>query len=261
MTTVTVLFFSITYDLRSLLRIVASKVCGKLTRKTQHTSQGARICSSMIRTVSRSVLPILAFLCIVHQAMGLSLGRRSRSRSITRPRLFATQLSAMGGDKKDARNSADEDVRGDSLRRAMNSFAEVTTDEVEGLRAGSTVVPTCDIPSLGIWQFQTYELQSIFDQGYQQDTIIEKIPAPNLTDPITRPGYTRYITLYSPKYHKEPITITPEEVGLVSMRDEVMDSLLMALPIFGFWTAVAISFANIYTERYGGNFLDAFFRT
>jgi hypothetical protein len=84
-----------------------------------------------------------------------------------------------------------------------------------------------------------------------------------LNAPRSKNGYTRYITLYSAKYHQVqgPITLTPEEVDLVSVKDEVLDSFLWALPLFVFWTAMAVSFANLYNDRYGGNWIDALFRT
>ena len=74
-------------------------------------------------------------------------------------------------------------------------------------------------------------------------------------------GYSRYITLYSPIYHKDTnptgVIVTPQEVGLVSLRDEVVDSVLVALPILSFWLATCFVFAGKYNERYGGNFIDA----
>jgi hypothetical protein len=197
------------------------------------------------------------------------VGRRMHHNTVS----LTSRFSNVGDNESpeiESSSMEEKKERGDSLRRALSSLNEVNTGggSEGGLSAGSTVVPSSDIPLLGIWQFQTYALQSIFDQGSPSqhsaaggDSIVEKIPVATLSDPISRPGYTRYITLYSPKYHEEPITITPDEVGLLSIREEVMDSLLMALPIFGFWTAVAFSFANTYNERYGGNFIDALFRT
>lgn len=202
-----------------------------------------------------------------HQVDGLMTPSLIRSQNIQlRYNTICGRLSA-AADEDMVESLVEEEQRGDSLRRAFSSLNEVNNKDSKGgnLSVGSTVVPSSDIPLLGIWQFQTYELQSIFDQGFSSkgdsDAIVEKIPVATLTDPISRPGYTRYMTLYSPKYHEKPIKITPEEIGLLSMREEVMDSLLMALPVFGFWTAVAFSFANTYNERYGGNFMDALFRT
>jgi hypothetical protein len=155
-----------------------------------------------------------------------------------------------------------------SVEQTVPSLVQGTTrdDDItsDGLCVGSTVIAKTTIPSLGIWQFQSYELQSIFDQGSADNGVTaNRISVRALTAPRSKPGYTRYITLYSSKYHQAqgPITLTPEEVGLVSVKDEVLDSLLWALPLFGFWLAVAVSFANLYNDRYGGNWIDALFRT
>lgn len=156
------------------------------------------------------------------------------------------------------------DAKGDSVkpRAEIIATAKVAINsQSKHLSVGSIVVPSYDIPSLGIWKSQSYELQAIFDQGSQDGTTIEKVQVSSLSEPSARAGYTRYITLHSSRYHKEPVIITPGEVGLVSMRNEVINSVLVALPILGFWTTVAISFVNSYTDRYGGTFLDALFRT
>lgn len=133
---------------------------------------------------------------------------------------------------------------------------------------------------------QTYELKSVYLQGRKTDGttrssidevsntieqvegVIEKIHLSTLdleTTSSTPSGYTRYISLYSPMYHDNdqfrgrPVIVTPEEVGLVSMKDEVLDSVLVALPILSFWLGTIFVFANTYHERTGGNFIDAIF--
>jgi hypothetical protein len=150
----------------------------------------------------------------------------------------------------------------------------VRTGMKDTVAVHAIVIAKADIPSLGIWMDQSYELQSIYLQGLNRETnLVEKIPLETLTE---EPGttttisttqgagsYTKYISLYSPMYHKErgPVVVTPEEVGLISLRDEVLDSILFALPVLAFWTTTAFTFAKTYNERYGGNFIDALFRT
>lgn len=132
----------------------------------------------------------------------------------------------------------------------------------------------------GIFADQTYQLQSIYAQGTNQSTeikdgesnngVIEKIEQPylDLSDSNSNipGGYTLYITLYSQMYHDnakfggKAVITTPEEVGLVSMKDEVLDSVLVALPILSFWLGTCFTFSNWYTSKYGGNFMDAFLR-
>jgi len=154
---------------------------------------------------------------------------------------------------------------------------------------GGLVVAKYDLPQLGIFADQTYELQSIYMQGMKQGNgiatdgkddgerqgggIIDKIDLPelDLSHPNgfsnIPPGYNLYIKLYSEMYHgndafrKQAVVTTPQEVGLVSMKDEVFDSVLVALPILSFWLGTCFTFSNWYTAKYGGSFLDAFFRT
>ena len=151
--------------------------------------------------------------------------------------------------------------RSAGLRKALETFGQVISpsDANEQLTVGSTVVASNDLPEYNIWQFQSYELVSIYDQGMNDETgQVEKLRRTALNSPVDPPTYTRYLALSSPKYHDEPVVLEPRQVVLSSMRTEVLDSLVMGLPLFGFWTAVAISFANKYTERTGGTFLDAF---
>lgn len=157
------------------------------------------------------------------------------------------------------RMSADEDDRSEGLRKALLTVGEVADSEI---RVGSTVVAGNSIPGLKIWQFQSYELMSIYDQGMNDEGVVEKLARQLLQEPVEPSTYTRYVTLYSEKHHGEsgqPIVVSPEEVELSSMQTEVVDSLVMALPLFGFWTALAYSFASQYSERTGGNFVDALF--
>jgi len=50
--------------------------------------------------------------------------------------------------------------------------------------------------------------------------------------------------VYSPEYHEAPVIVRPGEAGLVSLREEVFDSLGIALPILGFWIAICVAFAT-----------------
>jgi len=166
----------------------------------------------------------------------------------------------------------DDDDRAEGLRKLMESFSGVlgTSDNNNDNRllVGSTVVVSgLSLPHLGIEDWQSYELVSVYDQGVNDvNGLPIKIPRTDLNeaqDNMIPSGYKRYCTLYSARYHQDtgPVVVSPDEIQLVSVQDEVKDSLLMALPVFGFWTALAVSFANMYNERYGGNFLDALFRT
>lgn len=152
----------------------------------------------------------------------------------------------------------EEDPR-DNFGRFLRGFVE--TGMKGTMERGSVVVAKADIPSLNIWMDQTYELRSVYLQGMNPETqIVERMSCPSLEANMSIPsGYTLYVSLFSPVYHDEAIVATPEEVGLITLKDEVQDSVLMALPILSFWLAVSYTFASQYNERYGGNFVDAFF--
>ena len=141
------------------------------------------------------------------------------------------------------------------LEKASNTGLDNASIQVNSL-----VVTKYDLPQYGIFADQTYELKSVYLQGRKvnndvtDDTmdnaatgggVIDKIPLNTLDlmkgAPSPPAGYTRYISLYSPMYHdndtfkNRPVIVTPEEVGLISMKDEVLDSVLVAVPILSFW--------------------------
>jgi len=130
---------------------------------------------------------------------------------------------------------------------------------------GDVIFAKRDIPSLKIYADTAYDVTSIYHQGLNPDTgRIDKISVSTLDQVVPR-GYTRYVTLYSPVHHGDDmvegaVIVTPEEVGLVSMKQEVDQSLLLAVPGL-FWVGLCVYFTNVYTERYGGTFLDAFMGT
>ncbi len=112
-----------------------------------------------------------------------------------------------------------------------------------------------NIPNLDIWKHQSYQVTSIYDQtdngGMAEQTFRE-----NLDE---KGNGTRYITLYSSNYHEKPVIVSTSELKLNSVKEEVVDSLLFVLPLFGFWTALAYNFASRYSERTGVTFMDALF--
>ena len=95
---------------------------------------------------------------------------------------------------------------------------------------------------------QAYEVKEIYYQG-MRGAEVERVPVPSMD---TRPpegcaGYVMYLKLYSEEYHTEPVTVRPEEVGIVSLGEEVIDSLKIGVPILGFWLTV-ITFLLAYGE-------------
>ena len=168
------------------------------------------------------------------------------------------------------------------LTAFLDKFSKTGVDNTS-IQRNSLVIAKYDLPELGIHADQTYELQSIYMQGMSEATetdadaggeskgIIEKIDLPKLDlldnerSIAVPPGFSLYITLYSSMYHDndkfggKAVIVTPQEVGLVSMKDEVVDSVLVALPILSFWLGTCFTFSNWYHDKYGGSFSDALF--
>jgi hypothetical protein len=163
-------------------------------------------------------------------------------------------------------NNSEDDA---SSRDDFGRFLRGIFDSKYELEQGSIVVARADIPNLGIWMDQAYELKEIYLQGSTSDGMVERIPLSSVLDTtgsiknaLEMPtGYTQYVKLYSPVYHKESgaVIVTPEEVGFVTFRTEVQDSILFALPILAFWLTISYTFVTQYTQRFGGTFMDAFF--
>lgn len=162
-------------------------------------------------------------------------------------------------------NDEDYDPRdnfGISLRGLQSSALKSNID------VGDIVVCKVSIPNLGIYQDSSYEVKSIYRQRFDDDTqqiVKEQMNSLSDDDSTITPSNSErqqskqvYMTLYSPQYHSDggPVIVTPEEVGLISVRDELGQAAWLALPGF-FWLFLAASFFNTYHERTGGSFGDA----
>lgn len=155
----------------------------------------------------------------------------------------------------------DKDDKSPPLTTFLEKVSNTGVDN-RSIQLNSLVVAKYDLPELGIFADQTYELKSVYFQGLNEasgqveKTSLSKLDLTGLTPPS---GYELYITLYSPMYHEKPVIVTPSEVGLISMKDEVLDSIIVAIPILSFWLGTCFIFASKYNQKYGGNFVDAFF--
>lgn len=169
------------------------------------------------------------------------------------------EVNDSGDDDDDSKeNEFEYDPRRDSLGRELRGFRSTAWKKDTDLEPGDTVLCKREIPSLGIYENKSYQIKSIYAQSFQESSqTIEKVPLENLSDNGIPPGCDRYITLYNPECHTEPVIVTPEEVGLVSVKSELQSAMWLAIPGF-FWVFVAASFYNIYHERTGGSFSDAF---
>jgi len=164
----------------------------------------------------------------------------------------------------------------DSLSNTfVNTKQKMNTVEI---KERSLVIAKCDYAELGIYQDQTYQVHSIFFKGKKPQSLSEEYSSNNnIVDTIplsfldlndlasdVPSGYTLYVGLYNSVYHDNErhggraVIVEPNEVGLISMQEEIIDSILVALPIFSFWVWTCILFTRIYQEKYGGDVLDAF---
>lgn len=155
-----------------------------------------------------------------------------------------TSLQLSNRDEDEPRDNG-RAVRG--IQSALKTIIEV----------GDTVVCKRSLPNLGIYENSSYEVRSLYEQYFDEDTQqIVKQPLSSLGDDITTKN-TVYMTLFSPQHHSEAVIVSPEEVGLVSVRTEFANAAWLAVPGF-FWVFLAASFYNTYHERTGGSLSDAF---
>ena len=168
-------------------------------------------------------------------------------------------LHVSNKDNNDSNNEQEEydprDNFGRSLRGLQSSALKSTID------TGDTIVCKRSIPNLGIYADLSYEVTSIYTQTFNDETqqiVKQQLSSLNNDDDDGITTKEVYLTLYSPQFHSEggPVVVTPEEVGLISIRDELGNAAWLALPGF-FWIFVAASFFNTYHERTGGSFGDA----
>lgn len=176
--------------------------------------------------------------------------------SAQRTQYFECRRSTVGM-ANDKNNDSDNDAYNPrkKLGRELVGFqSSALKDKIE---AGDTVVCKLPVPSLGIYENASYELQAIYAQSFDDETqTVVKNQLNSLDDPIPISSKL-YVTLFSPTYHKNPVVVDPDEVGISSVRSELGSAAWLAVPGF-FWIFVATSFYNIYHERTGGSFLDAF---
>jgi hypothetical protein len=113
------------------------------------------------------------------------------------------------------------------------------------IKVGDRVIAANDwnstSPEYGIIRAQSYVLQRVYYQGVQSSGVA-RIDVQSLDSPPPNGcgGFTKYIELFSPRYHSEPVIVTTTEVLLTSVKDEIADSAWLALPGF-IWVAVAWS--------------------
>ena len=198
-------------------------------------------------TLIISSAPTLGFGIKLSTSCAVQRGRRPSISSSSRRAMTDTKGDE-GDDEYNPRG-----ILGKSIRGFQSSALKTN------IEPGDTVVCKREIPTLNIVENASYEVDSIYAQYFDDETqSIVKQQLSSLDEPIP-PNSERYVTLYSPVYHKDgaPVVVTPEEVSLASVRSELNSAAWLAVPGF-FWVFVASSFYNIYHERTGGSFVDAF---
>ncbi len=153
-------------------------------------------------------------------------------------------------------SSNDDDPRDNSGRSIRSLQSSALKESID---VGDTVVCKRSLPNQGINENASYEVTSIYTQYFDDETQqIVKQQLDSLDEYDNSQNNQVYMTLYSPQYQSEPVVVTPQEVGLVSVREELGNAAWLAVPGF-FWIFVAASFYNTYHERTGGSFGDALF--
>ena len=185
-------------------------------------------------------------------------------------------LKAKSNDDNDTKQEEDVMNRVDFVRQVLGVTNTGLNDII---KVGDVIIAKNGVEELGIVQNEGYEIVAMYDQGFNAETNqIEKLPIEYIDTTSkntesndssefvsSKSGYTRYIQLAISKdggtdNDNNTVIVTPEEIGLITLKKEMFNALWLAIPGL-FWVYVAISFANNYNERYGGNFFDALFRT
>eukprot|EP00571_Detonula_confervacea_P002936 CAMPEP_0172311606 /NCGR_PEP_ID=MMETSP1058-20130122/15256_1 /TAXON_ID=83371 /ORGANISM="Detonula confervacea, Strain CCMP 353" /LENGTH=243 /DNA_ID=CAMNT_0013024841 /DNA_START=211 /DNA_END=942 /DNA_ORIENTATION=+ len=165
----------------------------------------------------------------------------------------ALQLSNNNNEDEEEYNPRDNLGRG---IRGLSSALKTTID------VGDTVVCKRPLPNLGIYENSSYEVTSIYTQYFDEETqqiVKQQMSSLDTDNDSTATTQNKlYMTLFSPQHHPEgAVIVTPEEVGLASVREELGSAAWLAVPGF-FWVFLAASFLNTYHERTGGSISDAF---
>jgi hypothetical protein len=184
--------------------------------------------------------------------------------------LFSTNDEIIGGEIQTNVNATTASS-GAGEDDFFGSVARTGMKDLDDLEVGDMIVAKTDIPSLRIWCGSGYEITAMYLKGVNTETgLVETIPLQTFSTTTVETkstktissGYTKYLEVYNPRHHQKggPVIVSPEEIGLVTLKSELEEAMLLAIPGF-FWVFVAAAFANTYTDRYGGDFWDAFFRT
>ena len=221
-----------------LARKIVCRVLSAVLRALDRRQEGAPNFGPQIAPraiMARSSLGCtLLFLATTGALRPLNLRRTSAARTFPQPRM--------------------SDEAPDSGRRSLLGL-----NRPDSIKVGDEIIAGNDYnsssPAFGVIRFQAYKLQRVYYQGVR-DGLVERVDVESLEakPPSGCAGYTKYMCLYSSKYHAAsgPVVLSPTEVEVVRMKDEIADSAWLALPGL-FWVWLAYTFWR-YGEDNGGAF-------
>lgn len=135
---------------------------------------------------------------------------------------------------------------GQTYRRAFTTMNQdgSSDNDRDRIKTGDSVIAINDVPGYDIVKAQMYELQRVYFQGVRNGQI-ERVDVDSLeaVPPAGCEGYTKYLLLFSPRYHSEsgPVILGYDEVQLVTIREEISNNWVLALPGL-FWVVLCIMF-------------------
>ena len=107
---------------------------------------------------------------------------------------------------------------------------------------GDLVIAGTDNDKLQIRQSQSYVLRRIYWQGVDDSGSVRQVDAEALDDPCPAgcAGYEQYLSLYSPRFHREsgPIVARLEECRPTRLREEIAEAAVLGIPGL-FWVFVS----------------------
>ena len=139
-------------------------------------------------------------------------------------------------------------LRPPQLRPPPQRLARTRTACMNLVNVGDQIVAGNDwnssSPEYGVVRAQTYELQRVYFQGVV-DGKVKRVDVGTLdaAPPEGCAGFTKYLVLFSGRYHSNtgPVVVRPNEVDVVTVKDEIAASAWLALPgLFWVWLAYTI---------------------
>ena len=105
---------------------------------------------------------------------------------------------------------------------------------------GDLIIAGTDNDALQIVQSQSYVLRRIYWQGTDESGGVRRVDAEALDDPCPAgcAGYEQYLSLYSPRYHREtgPIVARLAECRPTRLREEIAEAAVLGIPgLFWVW--------------------------